>query len=360
MNRILTSLLAIVLLASCAKTEVQYESASEIGFAPVSKISTKAAVPGTKYPTSLPMYVFANAGLPTAAYPDGYTEPYFVNARFIHRSGTEKTFGGDPAYYWPNVKKLIFSGVSASGNINALSNSQTRFVYEANEYTVASQLVKRYEIEIKGYRPGEGYSVEGDNDLMWFPTTGPHGKTTAAINVEMQHACAWVTINIIGDSVTGVKDDPNTQANEATTWKVTNVKFNEISLEGDVVLGETAKWSNLNVVTKTIYGTTDGHPLTLDYVDYTKIGDYNDLIVIPQPTRTLTIEYKYVSQKGGGPNGTDLVITETKEIPLTYTGDQGWKAGTHYTYNITIGTKEILVDPTVSEWDPEILTNVQI
>ena len=359
MNRRLTSLLAIVLLASCAKTEVQYESASEIGFAPVSKISTKAAVPGTEYPTTLPMLVFANAGLPDATYPDGYSEPYFVKAEFVHRSN--KIFGGNPAYYWPNVKELIFSGVSRSGNIDMLYNAPSRFVYEANEYTVDSQPVTRYEIEINNYRPREGDETLGSNDLMWFPTTGPHGKTTAAINVEMQHACAWVTINIIGDSVTGVEDDPDTQANEATTWKVTNVKFNEISLEGDVVLGETAKWSNLNEVTKTIYGTTDGHPLTLDYVDYTKIGDYNDLIVIPQPTRTLTIEYKYVSQKGGGPNGTDIVITETKDIPLKYNdADAPWQAGVHYTYNVIIGTKEILVSPTVDDWDPVTVPSVSL
>lgn len=267
MNRILTSLLAIALLASCAKTEVQYEPAGEIGFAPVSKISTKAAVPGTEYPTSLPMYVFANAGLPTAAYPDGYTEPYFVNARFIHRSSTEKTFGGDPAYYWPNVKKLIFSGVSASGNINTSSNPQTRFVYEANEYTVDSQPVKRYEIEIDGYRPTSGSSNWGDNDLMWFPTTQAYGKQSAAIDVEMKHACAWITININGDAITGAAN---------TTWKITEVKFENLSQSGNVILGESANWTSVAAGSPaTIYGSTAGKPLTESFVDYTqKLNNY--------------------------------------------------------------------------------------
>ena len=358
MNRILTSLLILTLAVACAKTEVQYEPAGEISFAPVSKPSTKAALVGTGYPADLNLYIFAKAGLPGAAVPAGFGEPYFANALFIH-SNIAGIFSGVPSYYWPNVKQLMLSGVSASGNVNSLTNSAS-LSYKMNEYTVESDKVKKLEIEIDGYRPGNGNGKDGDNDLMWFPTTGPHGKQTDAIPVTMQHACAWVTINIIGDSVTGVEDDPNTQANEATTWRVTNVKFNEISLKGDVVLGETAKWSNLNEVTKTIYDTTDGHPLTLDYVDYTKIGVYNDLIVIPQPTRTLTIEYKYVSQKGGGPNGSDIVITETKDIPLKYNdADDPWRAGVHYTYNIIIGTKEILVQPTTTDWD-ETNTNITI
>ena len=146
---------------------------------------------------------------------------------------------------------------------------------------------------------------------------------------------------------------------------MTEVKFNDLSTSGNVILGETANWTSVATGSPaTVYGPTDGKALTEDFVDYTKKVDsyfkFSDLIVVPQPTKSLHVTYQFVSQKGGGPNGTDLVITETKEIPLTYTGDQGWKAGTHYTYNITIGTKEILVDPTVTEWDPEILTNVQI
>ena len=350
MNRILTSLLTIALLASCAKTEVQYESTSEIGFAPVSKISAKAAVPGTDYPASLPMFVFANAGLPDATYPDGYSEPYFVKAEFIHRSNN--IFGGDPAYYWPNVKKLIFSGVSKSGNIGVPYNAPSRFVYEANSY----EQTTKYEIEIDGYMPTTGDAYPESNDLMWFPTTGPYSKRTEAISVEMKHACAWITININGDAITGAAN---------TTWKITKVKFEDLSQSGNVILGESANWTSVADGTPaTIYGPTAGKPLTESFVDYTQKLDiyftFSNLIVVPQSTKRLHVTYKFVSQKGGGPNGTDLVITESKDIPLTYSGDNGWEAGKHYTYNITIGTKEILVDPTVTTWDPQVVTNVQI
>ena len=355
MNRILTSLLILTLAVACAKTEVQYEPAGEISFAPVSKPSTKAALVGTGYPADLNLYIFAKAGLPGAAVPAGFGEPYFANALFISPD-SDGIFSGVPSYYWPNVKQLMLSGVSASGNVNSLTNSAS-LSYKMNEYTVESDKVKKLEIEIKGYRPGNGEGNAGDNDLMWFPTTGPHGKQTTAIPVTMQHACAWVTINIKGDGITGSATDP---------WRLTEIRFPTFALEGNVILGETAQWTLVEdkIKPKTIIDEnthSQGIPLTEDLNDVTHITNViNDLIVIPQPTRTLTIEYKYVSQKGGGPNGTDIVITETKDIPLKYNdADDPWRAGVHYTYNIIIGTKEILVQPTTTDWD-ETNTNITI
>ena len=342
MNRILTSLLTIALLASCAKTEVQYEPAGEISFAPVSKLSTKAALDGTDYPADLDMYIFANAGLPEAAAPAGFTEPYFRNALF-HRS-SDGIFSGAPAHYWPNVKKLVFSGISASGNINAQSNAAT-IEYE------------QLKLVIEDYRPGEGGSISGGNDLMWFPTTAPLGKQAAAIPVTMQHACAWVTINIKGDGVTGATN---------TTWKVTEVKFSDLSKSGNVTLEKTANWTSVEKGSSvTVYGSTGGKALTKDFVDYTKKLDSNfkfsDLVVVPQSTKSLHVTYQFVSQKGGRPDGSDIVVTETKDIPLKY-NDAGdpWKAGVHYTYNIIIGTKEILVSPTVDDWDPVTVPSVSL
>jgi hypothetical protein len=251
----------------------------------------------------------------------------------------------------------MFSGVSASGNVNAGTNAAASSSYKMNEYTVESDKVKKLEIEIKGYRPGEGHSVEGGNDLMCFPTTGPQGKQTDAIPVTMQHACPWVTINIKGDGITGSATNP---------WKLTEARFENIALEGNVILGQTAQWTLVEnkIGPRTLidnYTHSGGLPLTESLNDITKVGVFKDLIVIPQPTRTLTIEYKYVSQKEGGPDGTDIVITETKDIPLKYNdADDPWQAGVHYTYNIIIGTKEILVHPTTSDWDPVTVPSVSL
>lgn len=55
---------------------------------------------------------------------------------------------------------------------------------------------------------------------------------------------------------------------------------------------------------------------------------------------------------GGAADGSDIVIEEVKNIPLTYRdANNVWEPGVHYTYNITIGTQEILIEPTVKVWD---------
>lgn len=337
MKKIFFSLVALAALAACSKSEVEYTDNMELSFAPVSRLSTKAAVDGTDYPDALNMFVFANAGEATDALPEGYDEPYFANAEFTHNPQRDPAltlstdvFAGVIPYYWPNVKKLIFSGYSKSGNVESM-NPKPTYVWDATAGT--------WEINMSGYAPGNGTNVSGDNDLMWFPTTTTsYGKPTTAgwsVPATMQHACAWVTIKIKGDATTG---------KTGTTWKIKNLSFTDLSQSGNVTLGAEAEWTSIAAGKEfDVFGPVAGKSLTTDYVDYTQI-DYTDLVIVPQDTKTLYVTYEYVSQTGLDP------ITETKPLDLTYTDDTGWEAGKHYTYNITLGTSEILILPVLTDW----------
>lgn len=327
MKKIFISLVAIAALAACSKSEVEYEATGEIAFAPVARLNTKAAVTTTDYPDALNMYVFANAGEATAALPSGYNEPYFANAEFSQEGHDDDVFGGVTPYYWPNVKKLIFSGYSKSGNVASLNPT---YEYDATAGT--------WVIDMQGYVPSAGTATLGNNDLMWFPTTEEsYGKPTSTdfkVNVEMKHACSWVTINVKGDATTGTA---------GTTWNILDLTINDLAQNGDVILGKTANWTP-STTTEAFEVFSGEKALTTAYVDYTKLS-YTDLILVPQETKTLTITYEFVSQAGLEP------IEEVKTIDLTYTNDEGWEPGVHYTYNITIGTQEILIEPTVKLWD---------
>ena len=327
MKKIIISMMAVAALAACTKSEIQYETAGEISFAPVARLNTKAAVTTTDYPDALNMYVFANAGEATDVLPAGYDEPYFANAEFSQEGHDEDVFGGVTPYYWPNVKKLIFSGYSKSGNVASLSPA---YEYDATAGT--------WVIDMEGYVPSAGTATLGDNDLMWFPTTAEsYGKPAQAdftVDVVMQHACSWVTINVKGDATTGA---------DGTTWNILDLTINDLAQEGDVILGKTADWTP-SATTSAFEVFNGKKALTVGYVDYTQLS-YTDLILVPQDTKTLTITYEFVSQAGLDP------IQEVKTIDLTYTNDEGWEPGVHYTYNITIGTQEILIEPTVKEWD---------
>ncbi len=338
MKKIFFSLVALAALAACSKSEIAYEQTGEIGFVPVAKKATKVAEDDAVYNTKLDMYIFANTY--TDADENSFTQPYFANARFKHRE--DGIFGGaDAVYYWPNVKTLKFAGLSASGNVN-------------NDAT--PKLTADLEIQLDGYAPGTGGDEEGDNDLMWFPTTQAYGKshvpgtgdtpaTDDNIEVVMQHACAWVTINIKGDDVTGADTNP---------WTITNVSFNDLSQSGDVLLGTNAQWSDLATgATCTVF--TGEEELATSVKNFTQIGKFKDLIVVPQATKKLYVTYKYDSDPQ---SATIPTFSETKEIELTYDSGTTWDAGVHYIYNITIGTKEILVEPTVTTWNPEIVTEI--
>ena len=349
MKKIILSIAAVAALAACTKSEVQYEQPSEIGFTPVTKMNTKVAVADNKYPEGLELYIFANAGDPSAAV-SAYT-PYFRNGQFKHKAGG--VFSGQPTpYYWPNVKKLIFSGYSNSGNV---STTNPRYEYFLGDGTKPAE----WQIKLDAYAPGAGTASEGSNDLMWFPTTRPYAKSDdrgkewespvtdvdTDINVLMKHACAWVTIKMKGDNVTG----------GTNPWKITNLSILELAESGNVALGAEAIWT-LGANTPVYPFYTTGVELSTDEKDFTRM-DIKDLIVIPQDNKTLRVSYSFVSQAAVGTEGDPgyvpaIVIDEIIDIPLPAT-DNEWVAGKHYTYTITLTAEEILVEPTVNDWTNE-------
>lgn len=350
MKKILFSLLAAAAITACTKSEVAYDTPEEIGFVPVAKLNTKAAVADADYPDALNMYIFANAGLD--GNDDGATvdaaectEVYFQNAEFEHKTtDVANVFSGKTPYYWPNVKKLIFSGYSKSGNVASLTPT-----YDGSAITIT------------GYEPGAGTADAGSNDLMWFPTTAPVGRGDKAegqelvdgnVDITMKHACAWVTIILKGDAVTA----------GTTPWNVEGLKVLNLSQKGNVTLGTNAVWNTLSETKELVLlnlNTTakkyEGKALTTGDVDYTDKTNNSDskvynLVVIPQDVKGLEVSYNFVSQKGAT-EATNIVIDETLPISLTPTGAPGtWDAGKHYTYTITLTAQQILVEPTVTTW----------
>ena len=342
MKKIFFSLVALAALAACSKSEIQYsDDQVEISFSPVSQLNTKAAINSTDYPDALDMYVFAEAGEPNDEVTGANYDQYFMNALFQHGSNAANVFSGATPYYWPNVKKLIFSGLSASGNVNAADDPTTTDVVEvgATPTYAYNTTASEWQITLEGYTPTAGTATLGNNDLMWFSTVGPFAKPATqrdwTVDAIMKHACAWVTINIKGDDVTGAA---------TSSWQIEDLTFAELSQSGDAVLGSAAQWTPAAATEFNAYTKTGATTLTSDYVDYTQLT-YKDLVVIPQSAKTLTVTYTFESDPAN-----DITTTEIKEIPLTFDGGENWEAGKHYIYNITIGTQEILIHPKAQDW----------
>ena len=330
MKKIIISMMAVAALAACSKSEVAFEQPDAIGFQVVTGKMTKAAVADNVYPEDLNMYVFAMTETDGGAA--NTTADYLKNAEFakVLVSNGQNLWGGwldgtAYPYYWPNVKKLYFAGVSKSGNVN------NGAVPTYNSGTIT----------INGYHPGVGTTDLGDNDLMWFPTTGEsYGKGTVSVPVVMKHACSWITVKMAGDEWT------------AGRYTITDIHIEGLTTKGNVELKATAADWTLSAdaadqnKTFTVYSNATGKALSTTATAEGFENIVNNTVVLPeQVPGTLSITYHFESQAGEK-------IEETVTGSLKFNGEAAWVAGTHYIYTVTITASQILIAPTVETWTP--------
>jgi hypothetical protein len=117
--------------------------------------------------------------------------------------------------------------------------------------------------------------------------------------------------------------------------------------DADVIGAADINW-NANGAAVTVE-ILEGTPVVLAK-NNTTVQAYEPLFIPQSMTGKLIVEYEIKSQD-------ESKFTEVKEITLNGMKDSNenpltkWEAGKHYTYTITIGTSEILVDPKVTIWE---------
>ena len=322
-------MMAVAALAACTKSEVQYEPAGEIAFAPVAKNVTKSVAGYNDetfdgvFPTNVNLYVFANASNDAGT---AWDAPYFENAKFVYNeskdvnTAVKGAYAGDPTRYWPNVKTLKFAGYSDACNVSTLTPTMNK------EFTA---------LTINGYVQDNTQITEGANDLMWFPCDGQaYTKQANEIAAQMKHACSWITINVAGDDVT------------AGNWTLNSLVVKTLKHSGNVDCNATtAQWTLTGVgADEEYYKPTTGTTFTEEYLKYEK--NTNNFIVLPQEPTDLEVNYTYTSDATN-----NLTLTETKSVSLDYdAAGTAWQPGVHYIYNVLITASEILIDPVVVDW----------
>lgn len=358
MKKIFFAAILATAVMSCSKTEAVYTPSAEIGFIPVSKYDTKAAISGTTYTNDLPFYVYANAKDNGA---ETFVSKYFENALFVHESTagtTTHVYHGSPAQYWPNVNPLIFAGFTQSGNIAELVESDVT----NNSDVVIAPATNLTSLTINGYVQPRPTVQNADNDFMYFFADNDNAgytSQTTYISPVMKHACSWITIYIKAESTDLLTYWPN--------LKVKNVKFLGLHETGNVTISETAAAS------WTVVGNADANGVNVRTADmvittsFQEFADYaNNTIVIPQALANddadktakvqLSVTYSYTT-----PAGTNN-FTETKVLDLFYDGDtkSAWQPGKHYIYNLTVTATEIKIAPTSEEWVTDWNNNQQV
>ena len=334
MKKFFFSCLAIAAIASCAKTEDVYTpDQAEIKLAPVTSLTTKTVngvINTTTYPKSENFNVYAYwANEPAGSVFEEGATTYLNNVKFVNKG---EYWGGATTYYWPKNGSLRFAAYSPSEL--TMAHYLTSDVYELNGLT--------YPVDIK-----ESY------DILVAPTSESYTAQTAAekVSVVFEHALSWINFKVTSTAV----------ASEAFT--ITDVIVNNVNNLGNLVAdmkAGTKTWSTALPQTINVYNSTTGQtvnalPTVIENADKNGNVGYS-FLVLPQPTTSVTI--KFTQNALSGTNGTPSLENQEITIPLTLDENQPWEAGKHYTYTIIFDLDEILINPSVEEWEEVVVNDV--
>ena len=324
MKKILFALLAMGAIASCAKTEAFYtEENSEIKIKPATTLSTRANVPaaidGTTYPVAENFDVYGYwANEPAGS---SFTEGTLYLGQggayeFVNRGNY---WGGKTPYYWPKNGSLRFAAYSPS-SINMTHDLAT------DTYTV------------------EGY-VQPHNtaetwDLLVAPTTKSYTAMTAAENVSVvfQHALSWITVKMVAKDATAAKafDVKKVTINGVKTVATLNAAMGD-----GIQVGEWSEYAQPKA-----YVVYEGSQAVTEVATVVE-NVTNGTLVIPQATTSITIDYTQNALEG-----TPALENQTLTLDLVLdTDNTPWEPGKHYNYTLVFGLDEILINPSVADWE---------
>lgn len=366
MKKLLIAVLAVAGLASCTNT-VEFEPVQkQIGLSPITENRTRAMVSGTAFPDEQFMvwawYKQLPAGTTIAQWQEAdattYAQQNYINEKpFESKATTQnakgKLWAGVTPYFWPKQGSLLFAGYYPTTAETKTAADGITYEFDGTKNVMT----------INGYTPGD-YTTTGfvktdvtnnhSEDLMYFKmteascnsaTNGPVNVTNEPnVDVVFQHALSWIKVTLAKAA-----DTP-----EKAIITVNSVKFTGVNTTGTGTVTKCADivWDVTGSATADIVVWNDD----TQELSATAIEVPKEPVIIPQTISTdceLVINYTIASEEKDGSYSS---FTETKAVKLAndISVDE-WEAGKCYTYNITIGTSEILIDPKVTDWaDVEI------
>ncbi|MGM9786408.1 MAG: fimbrillin family protein [Candidatus Cryptobacteroides sp.] len=297
---------AIVAFASCMKTEIVSNSEpQEIAFRQFTGSMTKGE-------TALSGLAGGPTTMGVFAYTTGTATPYFTNAEFTHRSDNKWGGSGTNKYYWPLQDNLDFA-------VYAPHVDNAKVSYTANETTPVLEVT----VDDNSATPQADYLY---GKIRYADVKKPE-TPSAGVSVVLKHALSMVTINVKSEatSVFTVKQIDLLDTYQAGSFTVTYDKKDDntctVSSTGDKKL--------MNYFTGELSVISAGTA-------------YSKLVV---PSDQTKIEIKYTM----APSTT--VLTAVVDLVGTTFPAPKWETGKHYTYNITLTADEIILVPTVVDWD---------
>ena len=333
MKKLFLSILAVATLASCTKDESFYtEQDSEIKLSPVTSLSVKSndvtdpgAIDGTTYPSTEEFDVYAYWAKEPAGskFTSGHT-PYLTgDGSGVVFNNKGLYWGGVTTYYWPKNGSLRFAAYSPA-TVDMTHDLAT------DTYSVV------------GYE--QPSSTSATWDLLVAPTTPSYTAETATENVSVvfEHALSWITLKVKAAS-------PEAAAAFTVYDMFINDVYTTATLDAAMADGiQASEWTKHDA--KAIYKVVEGDEIPVT-TNAEVVEDVDrGTVVIPQVPTTLTINFQQNTLE-------NEVMTVTIPLELDDETNNIWEPGKHYIYTVIFDLDEILINPSVADWEDVVVND---
>ena len=313
-------ILTTILLASCAKSEVNYDTSGQISFAPVKGNVTKAAGKSGALPHTQELRIWSEWTH------DGTTERYSNGEAFAYNGTYDAWAGKSGSYPWPLHGTLSLAGytVPTSSATVGYQTEGANIIFTFSNYT------------------------NDEFDLCWFGRIeGVNNRLSGEMVVaNLNHALTWITINAYGEGT------------PVGRWQITSLQLENAITKGDAICYYAGDNKDKTLWTASYATTASNVTLALipeaqntegaqTHTITDKATKLTDNIVIPQTPTNLIINYTY---QVGATTKTD---SRTVSLKLNEGNTTKWASGVHYTYTLVFKSNDIQVAPSFGAWGTE-------
>ena len=339
-------------LVSCTKNELapSVTAQEEISFtAPVVGVQTKVyGAIGTTYDKAESFDVWSKWNK-TAIAEWGGTD-YIVDKPVTHNAANPGGWHFTPAYYWPADGYLSFVALSPSMTNETSYDATTGFSITTWTQGQYKAVGGTYDIiDLMYSEPTPFLSKANIN-----PADGEESATDAdknsykGVDITFKHALSYLVFKI------------KTAANYSATtqFRLTGIELSGVYTTGKFTQKATDPWEESTSATGTYVAYAGTLPFGATEAE-ANAATGKEIILLPQTlvAGKQKIKITYEIRTLIGTNASDethwsaWIPDQEQSADILNTTVGEWKMGNKYTYTISLGMDEIVLDPAVDDWD---------
>jgi len=331
---------------------------TEVSIRPLG-LQTRSAVSGTAFPQGYDMLVSAYRNL--GSHPGEDTaQDYFEGIQFGYNSDVTGWKSERGPKYYPLDGTLDFLAIAGAG-INVAS---TGIVPSSVTWGQSSNVAKKFVVVLPdnsvkfddilyGASNAQGLSASGS------PMEFKHAMTSVVFLAKCNVAYSSATnsgITVDGITIDGAKYSGTLTVNNPAAGGGSGSLSAAWSSLGDAKTHISARvWNTANLGTNTTEAALSAFNLTSTYTNLST-SKFGDAYVIMPPQDAVPFTVTYTLHNGFAADGTTPL---NKQMQFQYTPTGTWDMAKKNVYSLDFGLTEIVIKPTIVDWDA-VTTEVDI